>query len=47
MCIAPGTLLLPTGRIEVTPGSLFRRGEKYMGVDLAALLDEQYAKDQH
>jgi len=40
-------LLLPGGRIQVTPGSRFQRGTTFMGIDLAALLDQQYDKDRH
>lgn len=44
-CIEPADLLLPSGRIQVTPGSRFLRGTTFMGIDLAALLDEQDDKD--
>jgi hypothetical protein len=37
---------LPSGRVQVTPGSVFVRGTSFMNVDLAKLLDEQYEKDQ-
>ena len=43
-CLEPAELLLPGGRIQVTPGSRFLRGTTFMGIDLAALLDEQYDK---
>ena len=42
LCVEPAELDLPSGRIEVTPGSRFTRGTTFMGVDLAKLLDEQY-----
>ena len=42
-CVEPAELLLPTGRIQVTPGTKFTRGTIFMGVELAKLLDEQYA----
>jgi len=45
-CIAPADLQLPSGRVQVTPGSVFMKGTRFMNVDLAALLDEQYAKDR-
>jgi hypothetical protein len=35
-------LELPQGRIQVTPGTVFTRGTKFMNVDVAELLDEQY-----
>jgi hypothetical protein len=36
----PATLDLPTGRIQVAPGTRFTRGTTFMGIDLAKLLDE-------
>ena len=36
----------PEGRIQVTVGSRFAKGTQFMNVDLAALLEEQYWKDQ-
>jgi len=44
-CIAPATLDLPGGRVQVTPGAVFVRGTQFMNVDLARLLDEQAQKD--
>ena len=41
-CIEPATLDLPSGRVQVTPGSVFVRGTIFMNVDLAKLLDEEY-----
>jgi hypothetical protein len=46
LCIEPATLDLPTGRIQVTPGSKFTRGTTFMNVDLAELLEEQHQKGQ-
>ena len=43
-CVEPATLELPSGRIQVTPGTRLARGTVFMGVDLAKLLEEQYAK---
>jgi hypothetical protein len=43
-CIAPVTLDLPSGRVQVTPGSVFTRGTKFMNVDLAEFLDKEYEK---
>lgn len=40
-CIAPVTIEHPAGRIQVAPGTTFTAGTSYMGVDLAAWLDEQ------
>jgi hypothetical protein len=45
-CIAPADLQTPQGRIQVTPGSVFTKGTRFMNVDLAALLDEYQTKDQ-
>lgn len=44
-CIRAATLELPSGRIQVTPGSVFTRGTMFMNVELARLLDEHY--EQH
>jgi len=41
-CIEPAILDLPTGRIEVAPGTRLVRGTKFMGVDVAEFLDKQY-----
>jgi hypothetical protein len=45
-CVESATLDLPSGRVQVTPGSVFVRGTSFMNVDLAKLLDEQYEKNQ-
>ena len=45
-CVHPATLDLPSGRIQVNPGSVFVKGTRFMNVDLAQLLDEHYLKDQ-
>jgi hypothetical protein len=39
-CIAPATIEHARGRIEVTPDSRFMPGTVFMGIDLAAYLDE-------
>jgi len=41
-CIEPAELVLPQGRVQVTRGSVFTRGTKFMNVDLAEMLDEQF-----
>jgi hypothetical protein len=41
LCVAPATLDLPTGRIQVAVGTRFTQGTHFMGVDLARLLEEQ------
>jgi hypothetical protein len=40
-CLVAATIEHPKGRIQVTPGSRFSPGTNFMGVDLAAWLDEQ------
>jgi hypothetical protein len=44
ICIEPAELLLPQGRIQITPGTRFTRGTMFMNVELARLLDEQYER---
>jgi hypothetical protein len=39
-CIERASVDLPGGRIEVTPGSAFVRGSKFMNVDVAQLLED-------
>ena len=39
-CIAPATLQLDGGRIQVTPGTRFTPGTHFMNVDVAKLLEE-------
>lgn len=41
VCVAATELILPSGRIQVTVGTRFTPGTRFMGVDLARLLDEQ------
>jgi hypothetical protein len=45
-CIAPATLDLPTGRVQVNPGSVFVKGTRFMNVDLAELLEAEYRRQQ-
>ena len=45
-CVESAELLLSTGRIQVTPGTKFTRGTVFMGVELAKLLDDQYALEK-
>ena len=44
-CVAPATFEGPNGRIQVTPGSTFAPGTKFMNVDVAAWLEEQSRRD--
>ena len=43
-CTSHATLTCPQGRIQVTEGSTFYRGTKFMGFDLARWLDEQLVR---
>ena len=45
ICVRDGELNGPDGRIQVTVGSQFTRGTNFMGVDLAKMLEEEYARD--
>ena len=45
-CIEAADLLLPQGRVQVTAGTRFTPGSKFMGVELARLLEEQYELDR-
>ena len=40
-CVVPIIVDHPQGRIEVAPGTRVERNTRFMGVDLAAWLDEQ------
>lgn len=41
-CVSPAEIQLATGHIEVAPGTRLVRGAKFMGIDLAELLEKQY-----
>jgi hypothetical protein len=43
-CVAPATLQLDGKRIQVTPGTRFTRGTRFMNVDLAKVLEEAAAR---
>jgi hypothetical protein len=43
-CVAPTRIDHPAGRIEVTQGTRLVPGRFYMGVDLAAWLEEKLGK---
>lgn len=47
MCVSDAELQLPEGRIQVTLGSRFAPGTRFMNVDLAALLEEQWQQGEH
>lgn len=46
VCVSSATLELPQGRVQVTPGTRFTVGTKFMNVDLARMLDEEYSRLQ-
>lgn len=46
VCVAPATLHLPQGRVQVAPGTRFTLGTTFMNVELAAMLEEQYQRQQ-
>lgn len=43
-CVKASTLDLPTGRIQVAPGSVFMKGTRFMNIDLAELLETEWRK---
>lgn len=45
LCIEPADVTLPTGRIQVVPGSVFVRGTRFMNIDLAGLLDNESLRE--
>ena len=45
-CIEPADLQLPQGRVQVTACTRLTPGSKFMGVELARLLEEQYELDR-
>jgi hypothetical protein len=46
VCVEPGELQLPQGRIQVAPGTRFTRGTMFMNIELAALLEAEYERQQ-
>ena len=46
VCVAAATLELPEGRVQATPGTRFVIGTKYMNVDIARLLDQEYSRQR-
>lgn len=43
-CFEAATLETPAGRIQVTPGTTFTIGTKFMNFDMAKMLDTEHAK---
>jgi hypothetical protein len=41
LCIKPAELQLPSGRIQIAVGTRFTPGRRFMGVDVARLLEER------
>ena len=46
VCESSATLDLPQGRLQVTTGTRFMFGTKFMNVELAALLEAEYERQQ-
>lgn len=44
VCVEPATLDLPQGRVQVTPGTRLAVGQRFMNLDLARMLDEEYSR---
>jgi hypothetical protein len=44
VCVEHTTFEGPNGRIQVTPGTAFAPGTRFMDVDMAKWLDEQLAR---
>ena len=44
ICVEPATLELPQGRVQAAPGTRFTVGTKFMNIDVARLLDEEYSR---
>lgn len=42
LCIAPAEIQLASGHIEIAPGTRLVHGTRFMGVDLAEVLDQQF-----
>ena len=43
VCVEASTFDGPNGRIQVAPGTSFKRGHLFMGADLVQWLDDQLA----
>jgi len=46
VCVSPATLELPEGRIQVAEGTRFTLGTTFMNLEIAAMLEVQYALAQ-
>ena len=45
-CTRPCEIDLSGGRIQVAAGTIFTAGTRFMDVDIAALLDEEFEKER-
>jgi hypothetical protein len=43
-CLEPATVELPQGRVQVTPGTRLTLGTRFMNVEIARLLDQEYSR---
>lgn len=46
MCLEPAELQLAGGRVQVTPGTQFTIGTKFMNIELARMLEDEYKRQQ-
>ena len=44
VCVAPATLDLPQGRVQVAEGSRFTLGTMFMNIEIASLLEAEYQR---
>jgi hypothetical protein len=46
LCVEAAELQLASGRIQVAVGTRFTRGTRYMGIDVAGLLEEHFQRER-
>ncbi len=46
ICVSAAEISLPEGRVQVTVGSRFAMGTRFMNVDLASLLEAEHDRQQ-
>ena len=46
ICVEPATLETKEGRVQVAPGTRLTVGQRFMNLDLARMLDEEYSRSQ-
>ena len=44
VCLNPASVNFPQGGVQVTAGTRFVLGTKFMNVDVARMLDEEYSR---